>query len=258
MQLYAGHSSPGNRTPSHLGIIFPSGEFTGIYMWLQTSGALERTVHRSSKACKFDSYPMDGGDVSWPILLRVSKLVRDNAKTQFHLAVTHPWFNPSGTRSGVERTVICVSNLLPNHSYIVRWGEEALRLRCLLTTHGPIDLITHTPPDLLWSTGSYLMSPLAEAVPFFWLSLWLLLCTFPVPFLYLPLYLTAPLHHRGTWNTELCMLLWVKQTKRISLYKELMLGFLHTQPPSSKDLRARASIISSVLWMGKLTHEKMK
>lgn len=34
------------------------------------------------------------------------------------------------------------------------------------------------------------------------------------------------------------MLLWLKQTKRISLYKELMLGFLHTQPSSSKDLRA--------------------
>lgn len=96
----------------------------------------------------------------------------------------------------------------------------------------------HIPPSgsTLQAVGSYLVSP-TEAV-------------FAPALLYLSeLPIIAPLHCRDTSNTELCMLLWLKQTKRISLFKELMLRFLHTQPPSSKDLRAgEVSLAVSCGW----------
>lgn len=106
-------------------------------------------------------------------------------------------------------------------------------------------------PPLVGSWGSLPQDPQDPT----WCLLLLKQC--PAPGCLSPLYLSelpiiAALHCRGTSNTELCMLLWLKQTKRISLFKELMLGFCIQRSQS------RGSVITSVLWMAKLKHEEMK
>lgn len=127
-----------------------------------------------------------------------------------------------------------------NHFYIVQCGEKVLLLHCFPTTHGPIGLITYLPQDPL----SDLQDPLLLQKLFPASG-----CLCPAPLYLSELPIIVFLHCRGTSNTELCMLLWLKQTKRISLYKELMLGFLHTQPPSCKDLRAgEVSLAASCGW----------
>lgn len=91
-------------------------------------------------------------------------------------------------------------------------------------------------------------------------SYFLLLAVFASAPLYLSeLPIIVLLHCRSTSNTRLCMLLWLEQTKRISLVKELMLWvffflffyffFSHMQLASSKDLRAgEVSLAVSCGW----------
>lgn len=104
VQPYAGHRWPGNRMLLILVLSSHRGHLQAytcdcklLVLWKEVCTGLQNPV-------KFDSYPTDRGDASQATLLGAGRLVRDNAKTQFHLAVTNPWFNPSGTRSGVERT----------------------------------------------------------------------------------------------------------------------------------------------------------
>lgn len=94
-------------------------------------------------------------------------------------------------------------------------GEKLLLLHCLPTSCGPRDLISSLPqdPQILLGVSSYWNSALLLAV----------FAPSPPYLSWLPI--IAALHCRGTSSTELCMLLWLKQTKRISLFKELMLGF---------------------------------
>lgn len=114
---------------------------------------------------------------------------------------------------------------------------------------------TAFPPLMVPQTSSH-PSLRVHKVPLgvssYWSSSLLLAVFAPSPPYFSELPIIAALHCRGTSNTELCMLLWLKHTKRISLFKELMLGFCIQRPQS------RGSVISSVLWMAKLKHEEMK
>lgn len=129
-----------------------------------------------------------------------------------------------------------------NKSLLMQHGEKLLLLHCLPTSCGPMDFIASLPqdPQILLGVSSY------------WSSALLLAVFVPSPPYLSWLPIIAAQHCRGTSNTELCMLLWLKQTKRISLFKELMLGFCIQRSQS------RGSVISSVLWMAKLKHEEMK
>lgn len=195
----------------------------GIYMWLQTSATQERAVDESSKPSKICYLSQ-----RW---------------TEAGVACNSPQSeNPP-----------CVLNLPPNHSIPCNMGNKcSCSTACIPTTvlqtsrHSALGMgvLIHGIPLHLSSYQSY----------------FLLLAVFASAPLYLSeLPIIVLLHCRSTSNTRLCMLLWLEQTKRISLVKELMLWvffflffyffFSHMQLASSKDLRAgEVSLAVSCGW----------
>lgn len=195
----------------------------GIYMWLQTSATQERAVDESSKPSKICHLSQ-----RW---------------TEAGVACNSPQSeNPP-----------CVLNLPPNHSIPCNMGNK-----CSCSTACIPTMVLQT------SRHSALgMGVLIHGIPLHlssYQSYFLLLAVFASAPLYLSeLPIIVLLHCRSTSNTRLCMLLWLEQTKRISLVKELMLWvffflffyffFSHMQLASSKDLRAgEVSLAVSCGW----------
>lgn len=158
---------------------------------------------------KLDSYPKGGGEVCWfssesvdrsGMLLKNISICGDNK-----LLGTIPE-SPGVVWKGLCLT--CFKSV--NKSLFMEHHEKLLLLHLLPTSRGPTDLIPSLPQihRILLGVSSY------------WSSSLLLAAFAPSPPYLSELPITAALLCRGTSNTELCMLLWLKQTKRISLFKE--------------------------------------